>query len=114
MQIEVSTERSDGLLTVAVAGDIDVATAPALEAAIVEALDATVGAGLCVDLSRVNFLDSSGIAALLRGRRAADGRGVAYRVTGAYGIARQVLELTGVWAHLSGEPEPDPSADAAS
>jgi hypothetical protein len=91
VQIGVSTERSGGLLTVAVAGDIDVATAPALDAAIVE-----------------------GIAALLRGRRAADARGVAYRVAGAHGMARQVLELTGVWAHLSGEPEPDPSADAAS
>jgi anti-anti-sigma factor len=59
-----------------------------------------------VDLSAVRFLDSSGIRLLLIGRRAADERGVAYRVTGAQGIARQVLEMTGVWAHLSGGSAP--------
>jgi anti-sigma B factor antagonist len=114
VQMGVSTEHSGDLLTVAVTGDVDVSTAPALAAAIAEALDANTGAEVCVDLSGVNFLDSSGIAALLRGRRGADERGVAYRVAGAHGITRQVLELTGVWAHLSGDPEPDPSADPAS
>jgi anti-anti-sigma factor len=55
-----------------------------------------------VDLSAVRFLDSSGISLLLKCRRRADERGVAYRVTGAYGITEQVLEMTGVLAHLSG------------
>ena len=114
MQIGVSTERSGGLITVAPVGDIDVSTAPLLEAAIAEALDANPGAEVCVDLSGVTFLDSSGIAALLRGRRAADGRRTVYRVAGAHGITLQVLELTGVWVYLSGEPEPDPSTDPAS
>ena len=41
-----------------------------------------------VDLSGVRFLDSSGIALLLRGRRDADERAVGYRVTGAHGIAQ--------------------------
>jgi len=54
-----------------------------------------------VDLAEVAFLDSSGIASLLKGRRIADGLGKAYWVTGATGIVREVLDLTGVWAHLS-------------
>lgn len=104
MQMGISTERRDELLIVVVTGDVDVATAPALDAAITEALAGSAGGAICVDLSAVTFLDSSGIAVLLRGRRDADGRGVAYRVAGAHGIPLQVLELTGVWAHLSGEP----------
>src|SRR2546429_9373668 len=85
-----------------------------VEAAIADALDANPSAEVCSDLSGVTCLDSSGIAALLRGRRAADGRRTVYRVAGAHGITLQVLELTGVWVYLSGEPEPDPSTDPAS
>lgn len=49
-------------------------------------------------------MDSSGIALLLRGRREAQQHGVAYRIRGARGIVREVLELTGVWAHLAEQP----------
>ena len=45
----------------------------------------------------------SGPPVVLSGRD--DERAVGYRVTGAHGIARQILELTGVWAHLSGDPD---------
>jgi anti-anti-sigma factor len=55
-----------------------------------------------VDLAGVQFLDSSGIASLLKGRRLADQRGVSYRAVGADGMIRQVLELGGVWEHLCG------------
>ena len=53
--------------------------------------------------SQFGFLDSSGISVLVKGRRLADGRGVPYRVTGASGTIRQVLDITGVWGHLSGQ-----------
>ena len=56
-----------------------------------------------IDLSEVTFLDSSGIALLLKGRRDAEERGLRYQVFGARGAALQVLELTGVWAHLAGD-----------
>jgi anti-anti-sigma factor len=53
-----------------------------------------------VDLAGVQFLDSSGIAVLLKGRRLADERGAAYRVAGAHGMVKRILELSGVWEHL--------------
>jgi ABC-type transporter Mla MlaB component len=46
-----------------------------------------------VDLSDVTFLDSSGISALLRGRRLADDTHPGYHVTGARGLVLTVLEL---------------------
>jgi anti-sigma B factor antagonist len=100
----VSTQRSGSIVTVALAGEVDLSAGPAVDTAITDAVAADGVARVCVDLSEVQFLDSSGIGLLLKGRRRADERGVAYRVTGAHGIARQVLELTGVWEHLCGEP----------
>lgn len=105
MPVTVSSQHRGGLLTVVVSGDVDLATAPEVEAAIETAIAAEGVTAVLVDLTAVGFLDSSGIGLLLRGRRLADARGVAYRVTGAHGIALQVLELTGVWTHLSGGPD---------
>jgi anti-sigma B factor antagonist len=86
---------------VSVAGDVDLATVGQLDRDIETAVDADQTKSIVVDLAEVGFLDSSGIASLLKGRRLADGRGKSYRVTGARGLVREVLDLTGVWAHLS-------------
>lgn len=100
----MSSYRRGDLLTVAVGGEVDLATCPALDDEIRHAIDAEGVTAVQVDLSAVSFLDSSGIALLLRGRRRADERGVAYQVIGARGMTQEVLEITGVWAHLSGDP----------
>ena len=103
--ISVSSERDRGVLTVAVSGDVDLATGPAVSDAIGDALAAEGAELVRVDLAGVRFLDSSGIALLLRGRREADERGLGFQVVGARGVTLQVLEVTGVLAHLSGETE---------
>jgi anti-sigma B factor antagonist len=105
--MSVSTERDGGLLTVAASGDIDLATAPVLSDAIGRALATDGAATVRVDLSGIRFLDSSGIALLLKARRDADERSITFGVVGAQGVALQVLELTGVLAHLSGQEGPD-------
>jgi anti-anti-sigma factor len=103
LSVSVATHRSGDVVTVAVSGDVDLAAGTVVGDAIDHALAADGVALVEVDLSEVHFLDSSGIALLLKGRRAAGEREVPYRVTGANGIALQVLELTGVWEHLSGD-----------
>ena len=59
---------------------------------------------MIVDLSGTQFMDSSGISILLKGRREADRAGIAYRVTGATDMVRHILRLTGVLDYLSAEP----------
>jgi anti-sigma B factor antagonist len=103
VQVSVSSHRSDGVLTVTVAGEVDLSTGAAVQRAIWDAVETEGVREVHLDLSDVSFLDSSGIALLLHGRRSADERGLGYRVTGAQGMVRQVLEMTGVWGHLSGE-----------
>jgi anti-anti-sigma factor len=105
--ISVSTDRDGGLAVVAVSGEVDLATGPVMADAFGRALALDGVEAVRVDLSALQFLDSSGIAVLLRARRNADERGITFRVVGARGVPLQVLELTGVWEHLHGDPTPD-------
>jgi anti-anti-sigma factor len=82
-------------------GDVDFATAPELQAQIVDLIER--GARLVViDLGAVTFLDSSGLRALVHGAQAleaVDGRLLVENATGA--VAR-VLELTELIEKLTG------------
>jgi anti-sigma B factor antagonist len=80
---------------VAVRGELELATAAALSAALDHAIRTTVGP-FVIDLSNVGFLDSSGIACLMRARALL---GREDRVLGLIcppGSTRRALELTGV------------------
>jgi anti-sigma B factor antagonist len=55
-----------GVAIVAVAGEIDVASSPAFEEALAAAVRDRDQAGVCVDLTDVTFMDSSGLSALVR------------------------------------------------
>lgn len=100
--LSLSRHHDAGTVTVAVNGEIDLSTIEQLEGEI-RAAAGGEAAAVVVDLSAVTFVDSAGIGVLLRGRRIADEHGKQYRVTGAAGMVRQVLDLTGVWSHLSGQ-----------
>ena len=80
---------------VAVRGDVDLATAPALEDALADAIRESAGA-LVVDLSEVGFLDSSGLQVLMRARALLGREDRALVVVCPFGRVRRVFELTGV------------------
>lgn len=102
MGFSVSVHRSDDALRLRVAGEIDLSNIEALQAEVANALESGESRLVVVDLAEVSFLDSSGISALLKGRRLADDAGKGFRVEGAQGMVREVLTITGVWEHLSG------------
>ncbi len=80
---------------VAVRGELELATAAQLTAALDQAIRTTEGP-FVIDLTNVGFLDSSGIACLMRARALL---GREDRVLGLIcppGSARRALELTGV------------------
>lgn len=89
--------RQDGEHTlVAVEGEVDMATAPQLE----RALLAVAAGDVVVDLTGVPFLDSSGIATLVRAHRAVAGRGDQLTTTGEQSLVRHALEVTGLFEVL--------------
>jgi anti-anti-sigma factor len=93
-----SSAGSAAVLTVA--GEVDMTTAPELLRSMELVSDQTER--VVVDLSAVTFLDSSGLNALLSGRRALDGRGIGLRVvTPEDNPVRRVFEITQLTESLS-------------
>jgi anti-sigma B factor antagonist len=61
MILEITTAEQDGTVTVTVAGEVDMTSAPALRRALGQA---PAKGRLVVDLSAVRFLDSAGVKVL--------------------------------------------------
>src|SRR3954449_9135824 len=80
-EFRIARTEQDGAIVVEVTGDVDTTTAPALVEAADEALAAAPPV-LVVDLSRVEFLASPGLTALLTIHRNA-GSGTAVRIVAA-------------------------------
>lgn len=99
--MDVSTQRRDGAIVLVVTGDIDLGSRGALETRIADAVREPVRA-VEVDLSGVDFLDSSGIASLVAGWRMSDAAGRSYRVIAAAPLVQEIMSLAGVWDLLSG------------
>lgn len=88
-----------GKLTVLPRGEIDIATAPQLA----ERLSALEEAGTptALDLSGVSFMDSSGIATLLRAVNRARENGWEFQVdTNTQPQVERVIQLSGIHSHI--------------
>jgi anti-sigma B factor antagonist len=70
MQLQIDVERRDGYTVISPQGEIDFATGPQLKTAITELLMAGE-VDLVVDLLAVDFIESTGLGALIGGRRRA-------------------------------------------
>lgn len=82
-----------GRTTVAVRGDLDAVSAPALR----EALDAAIDGApdtVRIDMAGVSFLDSVGISVLVASFNRAEDAGVAFELQAVPSSSRRVLEIT--------------------
>ena len=86
--VEVHDE--DGLLRVAVRGEVDIATAPQLRESLYEAVDRSAGP-VIVDLLAVTFIDSTALGVLIGARERSKARGAELRVGLERGPTRQDL-----------------------
>ena len=100
MELTLSSHRELETVTTAVSGDIDLSNADDLERHLTDLIGGNVVA-VDLDLTDVLFIDSAGINILVTARRRADELGKTLRVTGASGLVRELLEMTGVWQYLS-------------
>jgi anti-sigma B factor antagonist len=92
---EVVDLSSDKVAGAAVRGEVELATVPALTSALEERIRHSSGA-FVVDLVAVDFLDSSGVACLVRARALLGRDNRALALVCPPGNVRRVLELTGV------------------
>jgi anti-sigma B factor antagonist len=93
----------DGAVSLTVGGEMDMATAGGF-AETVDAILAEPGLGrLVLDFGPLEFLDSSGVAALVIAERSARARNVTLTVVNCRYMVRRVLEITGLLVGLTGE-----------
>lgn len=91
------SRRSDGDRTVlALAGEIDLYTAPRLQTELTAALAGTDPARLVIDMSAVEFCDSTGMNVLLAAHRLACERGGELALAAPRAGVRKILEVTGL------------------
>ncbi|GAA1828099.1 STAS domain-containing protein [Luedemannella flava] len=95
MSLTIGVDERDNLAVVAVNGELDLATAPDLAAAI----DGQVEQGrvnVVLDLADLSFCDSAGLRVFVRYRRQLDEAGGRFLVAAPSPMVRRVLEISGL------------------
>ncbi|HET7516251.1 MAG TPA: STAS domain-containing protein [Actinomycetes bacterium] len=95
MELSVSVRHHGDRATIHIAGEIDLATCPHLQAIVVDLVDRGCHQ-LIVDLERVSFLDCAGIGALVDARRRVQEHGGSVRLARPGPLVWRVLTLTGM------------------
>jgi anti-sigma B factor antagonist len=95
-ELGIRVERQNGQACLLVVGELDVATAPALLDAVGQLLATGEDSTLVVDLTGVEFLDSSGLGALLQARAEAIAAGGQLTLTGVALGPRRVITIAGL------------------
>lgn len=102
-QFNVSLETSPGRYTVALSGELDIATADQLSAALGDVSPAS-GERLVIDLTAVSFMDSTGLRVLIGANGAAAEGGYELLIVTGESPAKRVLELTRMDEHMQVVP----------
>ena len=89
MNCEIRDE--GGVAVVALSGDVDLETSPRLRAALLDCVG--MKRSVLVDLSRVSYIDSSGVASLVEAYQAARKSATAFGLVEVSANAMRVLEL---------------------
>ncbi len=77
-------------------GELDLATAPALEAALARAFESVGAGGIVLDLRELEFIDSSGLRTLLTARKQAEDAGARFSLVAGHRGLERTLEIAGV------------------
>jgi anti-anti-sigma factor len=94
-RLSIHSFEREGRHTIVLNGELDMASAPLLENALSDACEGKAG-DLVLDMSGVEFIDSSGLKAILHGKNLCDSRQSSFSLTPATRPAQRVFEATGL------------------
>jgi anti-sigma B factor antagonist len=94
-EFRISVRDDDGTATVTVEGEIDVATAPALRDELYRLIEQGANR-IVVDLSGMDFIDSTGLGVFVGALKRAREGGGGIELRGLKPSARKVFEITGL------------------
>jgi anti-sigma B factor antagonist len=113
VSLQIRTEKPrDGAAVVAVEGELDVHSSPALKEAIVQLVDDGT-LQLVIDLDGVDYLDSTGLGVLLGGTRRATAAGGTLSLICSNERLLRILEITGLNRLLRISRDQDEALQAA-
>jgi len=95
LTIDLSSEQDGTVQIFRLTGSLDVATSPTLRAALLEAAGHE-GHSLIVDLTHLEFLDSTGLGALIGAHRRASEQKGSLRIVAPEGQILRLLRITGL------------------
>jgi anti-sigma B factor antagonist len=95
MEVDLDTTARNGYVVVSVEGEIDVYTAPQLRERLIELIDQGYYR-IVVDLSRVEFLDSTGLGVLVGGLKRSRGHDGDLALVCSHPRIMKVFEVTGL------------------
>jgi anti-sigma B factor antagonist len=104
-ELEIKTDVEDGGHTLKLAGELDLATAPRLDAAIAQACDGGA-TRVVLDLTNLRFLDSAGLRAILYARSNCIERGCGFLLTRPQPPVERLFALTGLTQTLAMDADP--------
>lgn len=110
--LAVERTRADGCEFLAVEGELDIATAPRMIAALNDAF-ANLVLPLVVDLSRVEFIDSTGLALLMNAHRRVLRRGKGFAIVCPGPPLSRIFEVADMVESLHVFPDRDSALRAA-
>jgi anti-sigma B factor antagonist len=98
-RLRVYARAQDDRHTIFLSGEVDVSSSELLEDAVVEAC-AAGAKEVVLDMGGIEFMDSTGLRAILRGKALCEEKACEYRVTPAQRPVERTLAVTGVRAKL--------------
>ncbi|GAA1759196.1 STAS domain-containing protein [Luedemannella helvata] len=113
MSLTIGVDERDNVAVVSVDGELDLATAPELAAAI----DGQVAEGrvyVVLDLTALSFCDSAGLRVFVRYRRQLEEAGGRFVVAAPSPMVRRVLEISGLAEMFGSYATVDEAVEAVS
>lgn len=92
--MEISSRELEKTTIFDVTGDIDLANSPAIRKALLREVKEKRTPRVVMNLSKVRYIDSSGVASLVEGLKAARDAGTRFILFGLSTTAREVLQLS--------------------
>ncbi|GGK21764.1 anti-sigma factor antagonist [Pilimelia terevasa] len=111
MSLTVQSEVRDDAAVIAVAGELDMATAPKLQDHVTQLVDAG-RTRLVFDLGDTSFCDSTGLSVFVRAKNACDAAGGEIRLAAPQRGVQRILEVSGLAEVLPTYPTVDEALTA--
>ena len=92
--MQISVRRIDKTAILEVAGDIDLSSSPEVRKVLLQELRVSRTPRVILNLVKVRYIDSSGVASLVEGLKASRDTGSRFMLFGLSPIAREVLQLS--------------------